>query len=112
MTENEYWTECIAKAAEEHGIILTRGCLQVLATAAAEGHENYGMTFYPLSPGDKKDLIIDTVATALKKAFILGQLYWSETENTNTNKNRRAADGTYSQFEALVSETTAKAIKK
>lgn len=49
--KQDYWSECIALAAEECGLVLTSEQLKALAGAAEIGHENYGMAFYtpPLS---------------------------------------------------------------
>jgi hypothetical protein len=52
----DYWTECIAIAAEECALTLTDEQLNYLASAAESGHEHYGMAFY--SPPDS-DRIAD-----------------------------------------------------
>ena len=41
-----YWTECIAQAAENCDLELTREQLECLAEAAENGHEHYGQAFY------------------------------------------------------------------
>ena len=44
--EKDYWEECIAIAADEVSLTLTEEQIQVLAKAAAYGHECYGQSFY------------------------------------------------------------------
>ena len=53
MNGTEYWTECIACAAEECDLTLTTEQLQTLAMAVEGGHECYGMAFYSPPPSDR-----------------------------------------------------------
>lgn len=48
-----YWEECIATAAGECGLVLTKEQLDYLASAAEGGHENYGMAFYSPPASDR-----------------------------------------------------------
>ena len=48
--KQDYWSDCIAQAAEECDLKLTTEQLECLANAAESGHEHYGMAFY--SPPD------------------------------------------------------------
>jgi hypothetical protein len=48
--QKDYWSECIAQAADECDLNLTIEQLECLASAAESGHEHYGMAFY--SPPD------------------------------------------------------------
>ena len=50
--EQEYWKECMAIAAEECGLVLTDSQLQHLASAAEDGHEGYGLSFYSPSSSE------------------------------------------------------------
>lgn len=45
MTNLEYWTECVACAADECGLSLTDEQLKCLADGVNGGHENYSMAF-------------------------------------------------------------------
>lgn len=49
----DYWEECIAIAAEECGLVLTKEQLDALAGAAESGHEHYGMAFYSPPASDR-----------------------------------------------------------
>jgi molecular chaperone GrpE (heat shock protein) len=51
--QKDYWTECIAIAAEECGLKLTTEQLEYLASAAEGGHEHYGMAFYSPPASDR-----------------------------------------------------------
>jgi hypothetical protein len=52
--QEDYWQECIAIAAEECSLTLTKEQLECLASSAEAGHEHYGMAFY--SPPDSERL--------------------------------------------------------
>lgn len=49
----DYWTECIAIAADECELKLTQEQLECLASAAESGHEHYGMAFYSPPPSER-----------------------------------------------------------
>lgn len=51
--KTEYWEECIAQAADDCGLTLTKEQLQCLAGAAEGCHENYGLAFYSPPPSDR-----------------------------------------------------------
>ncbi len=51
--KRDYWSECIAIAAEECGLTLTPEQLECLADGAESGHEHYGMAFYSPPPSDR-----------------------------------------------------------
>lgn len=53
MSDIDYWSECIAQAAEECGLPITNEQLTVLAEAVQNGHENYGMAFYSPPASDR-----------------------------------------------------------
>lgn len=53
MDATEYWKECIAIAADECELTLTREQLEYLASSAEGGHENYGMAFYSPPASDR-----------------------------------------------------------
>jgi hypothetical protein len=46
MTSSDYWEECVACAADECELVLTKEQLQCLAGAVEGAHDNYGMAFY------------------------------------------------------------------
>lgn len=52
-TQRDYWSECIAIAAEECDLKLTPEQLDALASAAESGHEHYSMAFYSPPPSDR-----------------------------------------------------------
>ena len=52
-SEKDYWQECIAIAAEECELTLTREQLDCLASAAESGHDHYGMAFYSPPASDR-----------------------------------------------------------
>ena len=64
--EQDYWTECIAIAAEECDLKLTREQLEYLAGAAENGHEHYGMAFYSPPPSERLSEIEDGWKKKLK----------------------------------------------
>jgi len=51
--KQDYWSECIAIAAEECGLTLTPEQLECLADGAERGHEYYGDSFYSPPDGDR-----------------------------------------------------------
>lgn len=51
--KRDYWSECIALAAEECGLALTPEQIECLADGAESGHEHYGMAFYSPPEGDR-----------------------------------------------------------
>lgn len=51
--QRDYWQECIAIAAEECDLKLTKEQLDCLASSAESGHEHYGMAFYSPPPSDR-----------------------------------------------------------
>jgi hypothetical protein len=51
--QRDYWSECIAIAAEECDLTLTAEQLECLAGAAEGGHEHYGMAFYSPPASDR-----------------------------------------------------------
>lgn len=51
--KRNYWSECIAIAAEECGLTLTPEQLECLAGGAEGGHEHYGMAFYSPPASDR-----------------------------------------------------------
>lgn len=51
--QKDYWSECIANAAEECDLTLTEEQLACLADAAESGHEHYGMAFYSPPASDR-----------------------------------------------------------
>lgn len=53
MRPNDYWAECISIAADECGLVLTSGQLDMLARSVQGGHENYGMAFYSPPSSDR-----------------------------------------------------------
>lgn len=53
----DYWSECIAIAAEECGLELTPEQLACLADSASGGHEHYGMAFYSPPTSERLDQI-------------------------------------------------------
>lgn len=62
----DYWSECIAIAAEECGLALTPEQLACLAEGAAGGHEHYGMAFYSPPASDRISVIEDEWRAKLK----------------------------------------------
>ena len=52
-TTTDYWTECIAQAAEDCGLAMTPEQLDAIATAAEAGHDNYGQAFYSPPASDR-----------------------------------------------------------
>lgn len=62
----DYWTECIAIAAEECDLTLTREQLECLASAAESGHDHYGQAFYSPPPGERLSEIEDEWRRKLK----------------------------------------------
>ncbi|MEO8298762.1 MAG: hypothetical protein ABI574_13245 [Burkholderiales bacterium] len=70
--DTDYWSECIAIAAEECDLTLTPEQLAYLASAASSGHEHYGMAFYSPPPSDRLNEIERDGArklAALQKEF-------------------------------------------
>lgn len=51
--KKNYWTECIATAAEECDLLLTTEQLNYLASAAESGQEHFGMAFYSPPASDR-----------------------------------------------------------
>lgn len=49
----DYWASCISEAALECDLVLTPEQLEVLASAAESGHDNYSMAFYEPSWSDR-----------------------------------------------------------
>jgi hypothetical protein len=49
----DFWTECLACAAEDSGFSLTADQLSQLADGCVGGHENYGMAFYSPPSSDR-----------------------------------------------------------
>lgn len=49
----EYWTECIANAAEECELALTADQLSYIAGAVENYHDNYGLAFYSPSSNER-----------------------------------------------------------
>jgi hypothetical protein len=80
MTVNvdDYWEECIAQAAEECGLALTKDQLTCLASAANDGHEHYGMAFYSPSWNER---ISDIEADYKAKITLLQAKYDRYTEH-------------------------------
>lgn len=57
MNSNDYWQECIAIAAEECDLTLSKEQLQYIADAVESGHDNYGMAFYSPPSSDRLESI-------------------------------------------------------
>ena len=53
MTQEDYWDECIANAAEECDASLTKDQTLYIAKAVQGAHENYGMAFYSPPASDR-----------------------------------------------------------
>ena len=53
MTQEDYWDECIANAAEECDASLTKDQNLYIAQAVQGAHENYGMAFYSPPASDR-----------------------------------------------------------
>ena len=53
MTSTDYWEECIADAADECGLSMSKEQLLLIAKAVEGAHENYGMAFYSPPDGDR-----------------------------------------------------------
>lgn len=62
----DYWTECIATAADECDLKLTQEQIEYLASAAESGHEHYGMAFYSPPPSERLSEIEDAWKAKLK----------------------------------------------
>ena len=55
--EDDYWSECIADAAESCGLELTAEQRKCLVESVQAAHENYGMAFYSPPSSDRLDSI-------------------------------------------------------
>lgn len=53
----DYWTECVATAAEECGVALTDEQLKYLADAVEGGADNVGQAFYTPPASDRLSVI-------------------------------------------------------
>jgi hypothetical protein len=53
MTKNDYWSETLANAAEEIGLVLTPEQLNALAKAVEISHDNIGQAFYSPPASDR-----------------------------------------------------------
>jgi hypothetical protein len=65
--QKDYWTECIAIAAEECGLTLTTEQLECLASSAEAGHDHYGMAFYSPPASERLSGIEDEWKRKLKE---------------------------------------------
>jgi hypothetical protein len=68
MDTSQYWKECIATAAEECGVELSKAQLDCIAGAAEGGHENYGLAFYSPPAGDRIAVIEGECQAKVKAA--------------------------------------------
>ena len=64
--QRDYWSECIAIAAEECDLKLTPEQLECLASSAEAGHDHYGMAFYSPPPSERLSEIEDKWKRKLK----------------------------------------------
>ncbi|MFT3806067.1 hypothetical protein [Arenimonas sp.] len=53
MDNSDYWSECVAIAAEECGATLTAEQIEHIAGSVEGAHENYGMAFYQPPASDR-----------------------------------------------------------
>lgn len=52
-TQQDYWQECVAIAAEECEATLTKEQIAYIASAAESAHEHYGLAFYSPPPSER-----------------------------------------------------------
>ncbi len=53
MSDYSYWEECVAEAAHECGVVLTKEQLESIASSVQSSHDNYGMAFYSPPSSDR-----------------------------------------------------------
>lgn len=68
VTQKDYWSECLAVAAEECDLKLSLEQLDCLASAAQHAYEYHGMAFYQPPPGERLSEIEDEWKRKLKEA--------------------------------------------
>ena len=101
-TTTDYWTECIAQAAEDCGLEMTPEQLGAIATAAEAGHECYGQAFYSPTASDRVSDIQSEYDRKLKSLRAEFDQYRSNAEAAvkkalRVHRDDRVSIGTYGE---------------
>lgn len=64
MSKDEYFKECLASSFDEHGVVVTKEQLDLIAADVTISHENIGMAFY--QPENPLEAEVDKLSRALK----------------------------------------------